>query len=742
MKNKISIAMLGAGILTSMLLTGCGGGGGGGGSSSADTSITVTPSLGQFSEGTQVKLKKADNSDLASGTIGADGKSTISLPGSHTGPVIVEVLGGDGVQYYDEGTKSLQNFIAGKKLRACMPSPKAQVGVTALTNAAVAKLGDNPTADQINSANDKVAKVFGLADILEAPTTVHGSTGKTLNIATLGDKYALVLAALAKAAIHSGNAADVSDALAKDLKDDKLDGLEGSTPVTTYYAPTSIETKYQEAAEDLADTTSEMTIAMTPMVMKRDVSDPVTVSTPSALSQAKAMFAALRTDLHSFSNGSKTGFLDTQATRMNVDLNANVAPEMKKVAHRIGALSLAMGVYEDGLAYTPGNTNNLFVLGNTLNYTDGFLGDVWNGKGSYNYCSTDSATPGSIHTVTCFHAGSNSADWANNRIKLVKFVLTGTSPHNYTYTATRYNMSWPAQVVTLAASVPTGIGSVSKTVSGTTTTGFAINGTLPPSAADLTTGVDTIVISAVRTVLGTLPNNYHYALSGSVSTSNQAAPTKIVTVSLDNGSYIDLDETTGQGGNKILAAKLIGTAKTVATQFTGTLEMSNFMSNGNGQNYAPTSVVFTGGISDTSPGGAGQILTGQLAAGMTGYGAYHSDMADSPTNYQHVTATFTGTVQAPSRPLMTLVVAVARTGLHTDAITVNYSYGATSITGSGTVDGANPANDTLTLSNQDGIQLVINNGSNTTTVTKSGATLATITNDSIHYNDGVSESLM
>jgi hypothetical protein len=73
-------------------------------------------------------------------------------------------------------------------------------------------------------------------------------------------------------------------------------------------------------------------------------------------------------------------------------------------------------------------------------------------------------------------------------------------------------------------------------------------------------------------------------------------------------------------------------------------------------------------------------------------------------------------------------------------VTLNYSYGTNSITGSGIIDEANSANNTMTLSNQAGIQVVTKTG----LVTKAGSAtpVATILNGKISYADGVTESLM
>lgn len=739
--KRLSLAIAGVGMLT---IYGCGGGSGGSTAATAPgdgtsvptpSSMTVTPSLGKFSAGTQVTLTKLDGSALSTGTIGADGKVTLSLAGS-TGPFLVQVLGGTSVTYYDEGTKSQQAFGIGKKLRAVVPEVLTEVGVTPLTNAATAKLEAaaggiaGASVGTIKTANNKVAAVFGLSDILVAPKPVDGSTGNTLNLATPGDKYALILAALAKTSVSGGNAAGTADALASDLKDDKLDGQDGTTapptPITAY-APATLASKYQEAATESLDDSSKLLAPFQPLVITVDVTNIKPVTNQSDVSLAKAMFAELRTTLNSFANNNKTGFLNTQATRMNDDLNANVAPELTKVAERITALTKAMSAFEDAKTYTINNTHGFYSGVNPITSAPALVRvNIWDAYGTSDACWTDSATT-VINKMTCAHVSSNFNG-------VVVFELTNTAAYQYNYTATRYNGITPVN------GAPVGSGTISQTVSGTTMTGVTLNGTLPPSATQTTTGVDTVAISAARTVL-TATNNYRYALSGSVSTSKLADSTKVVTLAFDSGSYIDVNETAAATtGAKLVAAKLLGTAQTAATKFTGTLDVGAFL-NDMDINYAPTSIVFDGSISDISAGGAGQILTGKLEAAVANYGQYYSRQPASSTNYLHTTLTFTGTVQAPSRPLMKMVLAVNRTGLSTGAMLLNYNYGTSiSITGSGVIDNAISANNTMTLSNQDGIVLAISNGANAT-VTKSGASLATITNGVINYIDGVTESL-
>lgn len=765
---KITLKQLSMGLAAAGMLTiyGCGGGGGDTPTAAASATTTVTPSLGKFSKGTKVKLSKVDANltEISTQSIDDSGSATFSL-GGYTGAVVVEVIGDASSEYYDEQTKKLEKFGLGKKLRAVAPTAQAAIGVSALTNAATIKLETvssltSVSASAINDANAKVAAIFGLPNILIAPKPVDSTTGKTLDVAAPGDKYALVLSALAKT---GADALTVASNLASDLKqDDLLDGKNDSigTPVTlTGYAPATLTTTYQDAAKDSATTTSEAVVALQPLAVTTDVSK-VTGTADNPINLAKAMFAELRTTLNSFANG-KTGFLDTQATRMQTDLSANVAPEMTKVAGRISVLSNTISTFEDAKAYSSSSNTKGFVVGkNPITGADalirmGNFTPVIYGFGSANFCWTDSTT-GITSKMTCAHAGSDAYDAVNHRLKMVVFELTSTATNQYSYTATRYNLPVTvglygqvtvsgtpskAQIVGSDSLNPTYIPTGSGTV-GATMTGLTLNGTLPPSAtaADgktFTAGVDTIAISTARTALASA-NNFHYTLSGSVSTTNAADSAKVVTLSFDSGSFIDLDETNSStGGTKAVAAKLVGTAKTLASKFTGTVEVGSFMADADGQNFDPTNVVFTGSISDTSTGGAGEILTGKLEATAANYNLFHSKQAESPSNYLKTTMTFTGTVQAPTRPLLKLVVAVNRTGLTTGDTTLSYSYGTTSITGSGTVDSANSSNNSMTLSNQNGIQLVTKTG----IISKAGTTVATLANGSISYADGVTESL-
>jgi hypothetical protein len=385
---------------------------------------------------------------------------------------------------------------------------------------------------------------------------------------------------------------------------------------------------------------------------------------------------------------------------------------------------------------------------------------------------------------------------------------------------------------------PVGSGVFSKTYNGSIPTGFEIKGTLPQSAStagsSVFTAMDNIAIVVRRNALPG-SNRYRYALTGSASTTTLQDAGKIMNLTWDHGSYIDMDETSlpiafgaaagpklpaagkaapGSGwplldglslklsemlslvtghrpppdslalagqplprdrlalkfdihlllgpahaalkerngldadqirisfaptltSPKMLAAKLVGRAKTTSSTFTGTLEASAFRVDQFTNNYLPARISFTGSLSDEV-----QTLTGKLESTVARDGTDDSALNDAGRDFEHAAMTFTGTQQAAGRPPLNLVLALVRTGANTNTLALNYRYGHNvSFIGHGKQDKLTPANNTLTLSNQDGVQLVVGKEA-TIRVTRTGGTLATITQGPIKYVDGVSESLL
>lgn len=263
------------------------------------------------------------------------------------------------------------------------------------------------------------------------------------------------------------------------------------------------------------------------------------------------------------------------------------------------------------------------------------------------------------------------------------------------------------------------------------------------------TGAETVTVNMSRTALPAA-NTYRYAINGSIVMPGLVSPTdvtvldptKVTTLSLDNGSYIDLDETnSATTGSKPIAANFVGTAQTTGTRFTGSVLANSFMSDADGRNYAPTSLTASGAITDTSAGGAGTILNGNLTATLSNYGNYHSLQPETLANYAPLAVELKGTLQLPSRPTMGLTLTATGTGPGKGSISGQYTYdNGLTIGISGTHDSNNPAADSLTLSNQDGITVTIPKVGNAP-IAKGTQTLGHVSNGVIYYTDGVFESL-
>ncbi len=751
-------------------LYGCGGGGGGSSPAApaVDAQIAVSPSLGRISAGTRVAMFKLDGSLISEGTVGADGKCSLSLAG-YKGAILMRVIASKTTTYFDEKSKTDVLMGDGKTLSAMAVQPGATLGVTPLTNAAVKLLEGSSgglagasNADVLAS-NKKISDHFpDVADILAPPKIVDANTKNSLDVAGPDDKYALLLAALATSS--NSNAQDASDALATDLKDGKLDGLDASSATPTAplagYVPANLATAYQAAAKGFANDSSQLLIAKLPPTIVIDSPPATAVVTPpkTSLEQAKDMFAEFRTTKNSASNNAKDGFLDVQNTRMSNDAQNNVAPEMSRVTDRLYYLNRTVKGFESASGQDAGN-DAPFIIGNspdtnlpTLTRTRGNPSGAWYNNEYLEFCWADSLTPANV-TITKCAISKKDPSYANGLVRIV-LAMTRTATNQYTYTTIRklvplqtlspnvtFGPSIAFDVDGLGNVVPNGAGTLVKTFTAAKLSKYDINGTLSASAitaaGNLATGVDNIAVTAEKTLVS--GNIYRTAVQGSVSTDKLNAPGKTVTIALSAGSYIDTDETNPSNILPV-GAKFIGNAKTLDSDFTGIFDFTDFSGDQFNVNRRANRIVFAGTVTDTSSGGAGQILKGIVDVNtIAGYPLYNSQAAETAANFLRSTVSFTGIVQMPNRPELKLVLAAVRSAQRSGSISLNYSYGSVSLTASGPYNDA-AVSQSLTLSNQDGIVWVASSGG-TGVVSKSGTQLATISNGVIHYIDGVSESL-
>ncbi|MBI4937252.1 MAG: hypothetical protein HY846_03380 [Nitrosomonadales bacterium] len=249
-KFKFSTVMelgVGAAAIAAIFLAGCGGGGGGGGGAVAGASMVITPALGQFANGTTVRVKDKNGTLLVTSTVNASGVAAVTVPAGATAPLLVEA-GINGDKYFDENPaaagRDANGFVAisgvtSAAVRALVPdTTTTAVGVTALTEMAVGQveaasgIAATPVSD-IRAVNQTIGDTMGVTDILQPPTPV--TTATRLNTTSVAaDRYALLLAGLAHMAATGKTALDVTNDLRNDVKDGKFDGRIGSTAATAF----------------------------------------------------------------------------------------------------------------------------------------------------------------------------------------------------------------------------------------------------------------------------------------------------------------------------------------------------------------------------------------------------------------------------------------------------------------------------------------------------------------------------
>jgi hypothetical protein len=269
-----------------------------------------------------------------------------------------------------------------------------------------------------------------------------------------------------------------------------------------------------------------------------------------------------------------------------------------------------------------------------------------------------------------------------------------------------------------------------------------------PSGPD--SSYETVSLTATRTALQAA-NAYRYAISGSVAIFGLVSPAdvtvldpnKVVTFALDQGTYVDVDETnSATTGSLPLGINFLGRAQTLATRFTGSVQANGFSNDADGRSYAPASVTAVGTFSDTSAGGAGNIFNLSLTATTSNYASYHSLQTQTSSNYIHGTLELSKcSLTLPSRPTMGLTLTATTTGPDAGTVSGKYTYdNGLSITLSGKHDGKNPTLNSMTLINQDGVKVVFPN-SGDSTISKDSTPLGSIKNGTIYYTDLSVESL-
>ncbi|MCG3188121.1 MAG: hypothetical protein LKCHEGNO_00012 [Burkholderiaceae bacterium] len=235
-----------------------GGGGGGDGGIGAgadgDGGVGAGGDFGQF-RNARVRVFYPDGTRVGAGEALTDvdtGMVTIVPRKGYRGPLYLELHGGNGATYYEEGKDAFVDFPAGRVIRAIVPSIDRNIGITPFSEAAYRLLTEGstaeraanpaqPTAAEIAAANTRVRDILNkwhpqplhIDDVTRLPFIKSPSIGAgSIGIDARG-RYGLVNGAFSKqAAMHNPALArptlEAAALLSTDLLDGVLDGMNGS----------------------------------------------------------------------------------------------------------------------------------------------------------------------------------------------------------------------------------------------------------------------------------------------------------------------------------------------------------------------------------------------------------------------------------------------------------------------------------------------------------------------------------
>jgi hypothetical protein len=233
-----------------------GGDGGVGGGADGDGGVGGGGDFGQF-RNALVIVRLKDGTLLGSAKTDVNNGMVTIRPGrTYQGPLYLELRGSAEATYYEEGKDAYVPFPEGAVVRAIVPRIDKNIGVTIITDAAYRLLteGATPVAGiaaatpaQISAANNTVRdivnqqfpKALEVSDITRLPFIKSATLGKALPVNSTSPEgrrgvYGLVSGAFSKqAAMFNANDATPTlsalKQLGEDLRDGKLDGMNGAT---------------------------------------------------------------------------------------------------------------------------------------------------------------------------------------------------------------------------------------------------------------------------------------------------------------------------------------------------------------------------------------------------------------------------------------------------------------------------------------------------------------------------------
>jgi hypothetical protein len=340
---------------------------------------------------------------------------------------------------------------------------------------------------------------------------------------------------------------------------------------------------------------------------------------------------------------------------------------------------------------------------------------------------------------------STAASGVYNRdqvTRVITLVPTGASSFSYTSRTLRETQSYLKNnkgagynFVTLAGNSVIGsavTGSVSYTLAGSSVTSATISGYMPARVEDngtaLTDREAWSISYAAKAESGGVTK---YTFSGKVDAEKNGASVGAVTV--NEGTYVRAIASGGE--HRITEGSLSVGVKAGSSSVTGTLALSKFSTDRNGNRYLPTVAKFSGNFTNSK----GDSFDGAISAQATNYKNLDSVAPQSASNYATGSASFSGKLKVVGLKPLVVTFAARATGYKKSEFNGSYSDSTNQINFSG--DNSLPLK--VALSSSSGVKLTWVDGESFLPVYKNNTKVGLINvgTSIINYADGSFETL-
>lgn len=756
-----------------LLLTACGGGGGGGGSAdgtSQPSTVSIATS-GVAAKGLLSDAKvqvygisggKVDESTvLVEGTTDAGGAYKLNI--ARTGLVMVKlsVVAGKTLMY-DEATASSVEPPSTFTLRAVLnlnAGDTPSINLNPFTDAAAAQAlasSDGLTAASVAKANADIGTALGFNPLSAAATFDATDRSKPES------QLALALAAISE--------------IAKDTDSATLLGCtETATAAQIACVVKSISDKSLANAtvvlqlqNKIATVRDVKDVQVNVDVQAVSSTDPAATGTP--LDNAKAFFATLRSNAKALNATDMS--LQTELKTLADGVSQRSLPLAQKGLEALQIGQKAIEFWRDIKVNNAAFTNNRSFTAN-----GGALGgcSLYQDK-NYTVLATDKdntlyvacggaetrvrATDSNGYVANCTTEGSNCyTAWSirvrmqpgadadtflmNTQTRKAAWVLTGGVPQEATARRINYGADFPGNAATIVSHRDNGIY-----------TAFSLNGELSPSF-EITQESTPIYVSGqyqgnTPAVVELLGDKHNVALAASLTDvsaglhklsaegSVEVVKAGVVDsrIELQPGSYV----TIGEGAAIVQSEALFMLkASTPDGGVTGSLKVSAFAADADVQDVLPTRIDFSGSVQRAGR----DFFSGSFTLRDRNRANFHSLQAPSASNFALYELTATGTLDIPTRPVLTASLSYSEktAAVKTVAASGQYRQGAIAINGQYSESGIAPG--VAVLESTTGIRVVLPNidGVTTVDVTSNGTKVGVLnlSNSRVTYSDGTFE---